>query len=166
MKILLKKFFKKVQQNKQGYSLVEVMAATAIIATISATGAMSASAQIAKQKTSATMAEMKEIYNAVEQYHIDNQGKTISSFTTSLVNTGYLPRLFTHVANSNWETDWNKDAFGRAYKLKKATAGENGLLTSCGPDGLCFEDLNDAEKLEFPDADKDNTTMELPKMVR
>ena len=166
MNLLFKKILQKIKHNQHGYSLAEVMAATAIIAAISATGAMSASAHISQQKISNTMAEMKEIYSAVEQYQIDNAGKTISSFTTSLVNTGYLPRLFTHVSNSNWETDWDEDAFSHAYKIKKPTTAENGLLTSCGPDGLCFDDLDDEEKLKFPDADKDNITMELPKIVR
>ncbi|KKT35618.1 MAG: hypothetical protein UW24_C0006G0028 [Parcubacteria group bacterium GW2011_GWA2_44_12] len=166
MKRALKKFFRKIQKNKQGYSLVEVMAATAIIATVSATGAMSAGTHISKQKISATMAEMKEIYNAVEQYHISNPGATFSSFTSSLVNTGYLPRLFTQVPESSWKTDWGKDAFGNSYKIKKPTAAENGLLTSCGQDGICFEDLDDEEKLTFPDADKDNISMELSKIVR
>lgn len=144
---------------------MEVMAGTAIVAMTAAVGTASATHYLEDQKISITMDEMKQIHKAVEQYHVDNPQKTFSTFTTSLVNNDYLPKLFTDVPNSDWETDWSEDAFGNDYNIVKPTVEENGLLTSCGPDGMCFEDLDAEEQAEFPDADKDNIVMELPKII-
>jgi len=129
---------------KRGVSMPELMAGISIMAVLAGTGVTSAANQINKSKVIATMDEMKAISLALEQYHEDYPGDSISTITT-LITKGYLAEGFTDAPDTDFETDWKEDAWNNDYQLEKPYIDNDGdfmrgSLTSAGTDGELVND--------------------------
>lgn len=159
------KIFRKIKHDVRGLSITEVTASITIMAILAGTGVTSAVNQISRSRIIATMDEMKSIALALDQYHQDNPGSTISTITT-LVSSNYLGEGFTHTPDSDLKTDWKEDTWGNSYKLTPPsidTDGDylRGSLESAGPDGI----MADNPATTGTDEDDDNIKITLEPMV-
>lgn len=136
--------FQVIRKNIRGISMPEVMASITVMAVLAGTGVTSAVNQISRSRIIATMDEMKSISLALDQYHQDNPGNTISTITT-LVTYNYLTEGFTQAPDSDLKTDWKEDAWGNPYKLTPPSIDADGdylrgSLESAGPNGIMTDD--------------------------
>ncbi|HBH46640.1 MAG: hypothetical protein A2445_02675 [Candidatus Jacksonbacteria bacterium RIFOXYC2_FULL_44_29] len=143
----------------------EIMASITVMAVLAGTGVTNAVNQISQAKLIATMDEMKAVRDSLMAYQQDYPGDTISTITT-LVTKGYLAEGFTDAPNSDLETNWKEDAWGKSYALVPPAIDQDGdylrgSLESAGPDG---KTTNDPATTDYDEA-KDNIKITLEPIV-
>lgn len=143
----------------------ELLAVISIMTILAGTGVNSAVNQINSARISTTMEEMNAISKALSEYQKDNPGTTISTITT-LVSGKYVSEGFTQTPDSDLETNWKEDAWGKSYVLTPPSIDGSGnyirgSLESPGANGI----LTDNSSTTGYDESDDNIKVSLEPMV-
>lgn len=116
---------------RAGFTLMEIMVALVIIGVIMGIVGYNLIGVVGKAKTDATIASMRTVQGALQQYFVQYNGYPGSGQLAVLVNTRLLAEM-------------PKDAWGREFDYYSPTQGFPYELISYGEDGLpqTTDDIN------------------------
>jgi general secretion pathway protein G len=118
-------------RREQGFTLIELLIVVAIIGIVAAIAIPNMLNAIDRSKQKRTMADMRSIATALEQYALDNNFYPVqssqtafSSSTATLLSPTYSARLI------------DKDGWSRALQYGTTSNGSDYTLRSLGKDGI------------------------------
>jgi prepilin-type N-terminal cleavage/methylation domain-containing protein len=127
---------KQFLSNKKGFTLSEIMASMVILSVVTTTGAINVAKNLDNARINATIQEMLAIRDALNNYQRDHPGYTITSTSSmsTLITNDYLLEGVTDAPDSDLETDYTEDAWGRDYVITLPTDSKRGSIKSGGAD--------------------------------
>ncbi len=135
-----------MKRNAKGFTLIELLIVVAIIGIIAAIAIPNLLNAIDRGKQKRTMADLRSMGTAIEEYSIDNNFYPLAASTAALadqVTPSYIRAL---PAGDGWGGDFEVDSVPTLYTLASCGKGATGACASacagsCGKTGLFTDDI-------------------------
>jgi type II secretion system protein G len=135
-----------MRKNAKGFTLIELLIVVAIIGIIAAIAIPNLLNAIDRGKQKRTMADLRSMGTAIEEYSIDNNFYPVANSVTTLgaqVSPSYIRQL---PPNDGWGNAFSVDSIATLYTLASCGKGATGGCTpacsgSCGKTQLFADDI-------------------------
>jgi len=136
-----------MRKNAKGFTLIELLIVVAIIGIIAAIAIPNLLNAIDRGKQKRTMADLRSMGTAIEEYSIDNNFYPVAVSLSALsdqVTPSYIRAL---PANDGWGNAFEVDSASGLYTLASCGKGATGACTSvctvtaCGKTGTFADDI-------------------------
>ncbi len=135
------------QRNQKGFTLIELLIVVAIIGIIAAIAIPNLLNAIDRGKQKRTMADLRSMGTAIEEYAIDNNFYP-NAATLALLEANITPSYIRALPqNDGWNGAFEIDSVPTDYTLASCGKGETGVCVSaciaagCGKTGLFGDDI-------------------------
>ena len=153
-----------MRKNAKGFTLIELLIVVAIIGIIAAIAIPNLLNAIDRGKQKRTMADLRSMGTAIEEYSIDNNFYPVATTLATLsdqVTPSYIRAL---PANDGWGADFEVDSIKGEYTLASCGKGATGgactsacTVTACGKTGTFADDIifSNGSFVQWPEGKQD-----------
>ena len=137
-----------MRKNAKGFTLIELLIVVAIIGIIAAIAIPNLLNAIDRGKQKRTMADLRSMGTAIEEYSIDNNFYPVATSLSALedqVSPSYIRAL---PANDGWGNSFEVDSAAGLYTLASCGKGATGTCASACQTG-CGKTSNFADDIIF-----------------
>ena len=152
-----------MRKNAKGFTLIELLIVVAIIGIIAAIAIPNLLNAIDRGKQKRTMADLRSMGTAIEEYSIDNNFYPVATTLAALsdqVTPSYIRAL---PSNDGWGNDFEVDSASGLYTLASCGKGATGACSSactvaaCGKTGTFADDIifSNGSFVQWPEGKQD-----------
>ena len=151
-----------MRKSAKGFTLIELLIVVAIIGIIAAIAIPNLLNAIDRGKQKRTMADLRSMGTAIEEYSIDNNFYPVATTLAALsdqVTPSYIRAL---PANDGWGSDFEVDSAPGLYTLASCGKGNTGACSSacqtgCGKTNLFADDIifSNGSFVQWPEGKQD-----------